>query len=97
MLVTYDFGVASIFQQSQGSEDVVLGPIKYVETLKEILWLDYGPMVSAIVLFHCSWVKNGNNNRGNPTYKRDDTCFLLANFFHILHEFDEPFVFPTQI
>ncbi len=30
MLVKYDFGVASIFQQSQGSEDVVLGQIQYV-------------------------------------------------------------------
>jgi hypothetical protein len=68
-LVTYDFGFASIFQQSQGSEDVVLGQIQYVETLKEILQLDYGPMTSPIVLFHCNWVKNGIDYRGNPTYK----------------------------
>jgi hypothetical protein len=37
LLVTYDFGFASIFQQSQGSGDVVLGQIQYVRTLKEIL------------------------------------------------------------
>lgn len=68
-LVTYNFGVASIFQQAQGSEDDVLGWIQYVNTLKEILQLDYGPMASLIVLFCCNWVKNGTNNKGNPTYK----------------------------
>lgn len=34
MLVTYDSGVASVFQQSEGSEDVVLGVIQYVGILK---------------------------------------------------------------
>jgi hypothetical protein len=33
-LVTYDFNVASIFQQSQGNEAEVLGVIQYVGTLK---------------------------------------------------------------
>jgi len=63
----------------------MLGQIQYVGTLKEILQLDYGPMVSLIVLFHCNWVKNGTNNKGSPTYKRDDARFLLANFHHMLH------------
>jgi ATP adenylyltransferase/5',5'''-P-1,P-4-tetraphosphate phosphorylase II len=48
--VTYDFGVASIFQQSQANDDEVLGMIQYVEILKEILQLEYGPMSSPIVL-----------------------------------------------
>jgi hypothetical protein len=68
MLVTYDSGVASVFQQSEGSEDV-LEVIQYVGILKQILKLDYGPMSSPIVFFCCSWVKNGTDNRGNPTYK----------------------------
>jgi hypothetical protein len=97
LLIAYDYGVAFVFQQSQGNEDDVLGVIQYVGTLKEILQLDYGPMFSPIVLFHCCWVKNGTNNRGNPTYKRNDVSFLLANFRHLLHEFDEPFVFPSQV
>jgi hypothetical protein len=42
-------------------------------------------------------VKNGTNNRGNPTYKRIIASFLLANFWHLLHEFNEPFVFPSQV
>jgi hypothetical protein len=37
LLVTYDYGVASIFQHLQGSEDDVLGQIQYVGTLKYIL------------------------------------------------------------
>ncbi|CAM6041143.1 unnamed protein product, partial [Sphagnum compactum] len=96
LLVTYDFGVASVFQQSQGSEDDVLGAIQYVGTLKEILRLDYGQVSSPIILFHCQWVKNGIVNSGNPTYKHDDVGFLLANFWQLLHELDEPFVFPSQ-
>jgi len=51
MLVTYDCGVAPIFQQSQGSEDEVLGAIQYVGTLKEILQLEYGLISSPITLF----------------------------------------------
>jgi hypothetical protein len=28
---------------------------------------------------------------------QDDVGFFLANFRHFLHEFDEPFVFPSQV
>jgi hypothetical protein len=42
-------------------------------------------------------VKNGTDNKSNPIYKRDETSFLLANFHHLLHEFDEPFVFLSQV
>jgi hypothetical protein len=54
-------------------------------------------MSSFIVLFCCYWVKNGIDNRGNLTYKRDDVSFLLTNFKHLLHEFYEPFDFPSQV
>jgi hypothetical protein len=37
LLVTFDTSVAFIFQQSQGSEDDILGTIQYVGALKEIL------------------------------------------------------------
>jgi hypothetical protein len=69
LLVTFDSKVAYLFQQFEGSENDVLGQIQYVGILKEILKLDYGPMFSPIVLFCCSWVKNGIDNRGNPIYK----------------------------
>jgi hypothetical protein len=42
-------------------------------------------------------VKNGNDNKGNPTYKRDGASFLLVNFWYLLHEFDEPFVFAWHV
>ncbi len=32
----------------------MLGQIQYVGTLKDIFQLDYGPMVSPIVLFRCN-------------------------------------------
>jgi hypothetical protein len=68
------------FQKSQGSENVVLGVIQYVGTLKQILKLDNGPMSSQIMIFCYNCVKNGTNNRGNPTYKRIVASFLLAIF-----------------
>ncbi len=71
--------------------------IQYVDILKEILKLEYGPISSPIVLFPYKWMKNGNNNKGNLTYKQDDVGFLLVNFWHLLHEFDEPFVFPSHV
>jgi len=97
LLMTYDSCVASIFQQSQGIEDDLLGVIQYVGMLKQIWQLDYGPMSSPIMLFRCQWVKNGTYNKGNPTYRWDDVRFLLVNFQHLLHELDEPFVFPSQV
>ncbi len=75
----------------------MFGQIHYVETSKQILQLGYNLMSSAIFLFCCSWVKNGIDNKGNPTYKQDEASFLLANFRHLLYEFDEPFVFPSQV
>ncbi len=74
----------------------MLGHIQYVGTLKEILQLDYGLMASSIVLFHCTWVKNEIDNKGNPTYKQDDVGFLLVNFHHILHEFNDLFFSCTS-
>jgi hypothetical protein len=32
----------------------------------------------------CAWVRNKNDVRGNPTYKRDEVGFLLANF--LIHD-----------
>jgi len=81
LLVTYDSGVASIFQQSQGTEDDVLGVIQYVGMLKQIWQLDYSPMSSPIMLFHCQWVKNGMDKKENPIYKWDETGFLIVNFW----------------
>jgi len=43
-------GVAFV---SQGNEDDVLGTIKYVGTLKEMLWLDNRLVSSPIILFWC--------------------------------------------
>jgi hypothetical protein len=87
----YDFNIVFVFQQSQGNDYEVLGMIKYVDILKEILQLEYGIVPSPIVLFPYKGVKNGNDNKGNPTYKQDDVGFMLVNFWHFLHAFDGPF------
>jgi hypothetical protein len=65
-IVSYDCGVAFIFNQQQmqvRDEDVA---IKYVGVLKDIpfkLWSNFKFSSS-----YGEWVRNGTNIRGNPTY-----------------------------
>jgi hypothetical protein len=42
-------------------------------------------------------MKNGIDNRMNPTYKQDDVKSFLANFWYPLHEFDESLFFLSQV
>jgi len=50
-----------------------------------------------VVIFKCDWVTPGFDRWGNPTYKRDEDGFLLANFRNLKVEVSEPFVFPSQV
>jgi hypothetical protein len=36
------------------------------------------------------------DNRGNPTYVRDDAGFMVVNFRHKVPKVAEPFIFPSQ-
>ena len=36
------------------------------------------------------------DNRGNPTYVRDDVGFMVVNFRHKVPKMSEPFIFPSQ-
>jgi hypothetical protein len=49
------------------------------------------------VLFKCDWVTPGFDRWGNPTYKRDEDGFLLANFCNLKAKVTESFVFPSQV
>ncbi len=96
--VTYDSRVASFFSHNNVDDNHHPSrQLQYVGVLKDILQLDYKTMSTPIVLFQCDWVRNASDNRGNSTYKRDDTKFLMANFKHMLSEDIEPFVFPSQV
>jgi hypothetical protein len=90
-MLTYDSGVASVFQVP--SADATDVSVHYVEVLKDILKLDYGPVRTPIILFRYEWMKR-QDNRGNPTYIRDDAGFLVVNFKHKLPKTSDPFIFP---
>ena len=93
MLQTYDSGIASVFHMpSMGSQEVSLN---YVGILQDILKLNYGPLHTPIILLRCEWMKR-DDNRGNPTYVRDDVGFMVVNFRHKLPKMSEPFIFPSQ-
>jgi archaeosine-15-forming tRNA-guanine transglycosylase len=59
------------------------------------LKLDYGQLRTPIILFRCEWMKR-QDNRGNPTYIRDDAGFLVVNFRHKLARASDAFIFPSQ-
>ena len=92
-LVSYNSGVASLFQEvSENSQE---SSVNYVGVLKDILELDYGALTMKIILMRCEWIKT-QDNRGNPTYIRDDAGFLTVNFRHKLPRLADPFIFPSQ-
>ena len=91
--VSYNSGVASVFEENFDTE--AASSVPYVGVLKDILLLHYGVLQSKIILLRCEWVKP-YDNRGNPTYTRDDSGFLVVNFRHKLPRLAEPFIFPSQ-
>ena len=91
--VSYNTGVASIFHElSSHMED---SSVNYMGVLKDILELDYGALSTRIILLRNEWVKT-QDNRGNPTYTRDESGFLVVNCRHKLPRMQYPFIFPSQ-
>jgi len=96
--VTSDNEVASFFSHINVDDNHHPSrQLQYVGVLKEILQLDYRTISTPIVLFQCDWVRNASDSHGNPTYKRNNVGFFMANFRHMLPEDIEPFVFPSQV
>ena len=96
-MVSYDCGVASILSAQASSSGEVLGQIHYVGVLKHIRVMDYGKVATRIALMECDWVRHGSDDNGEPTYKRDESGFLLANFSCMLEHAHESFVLPSQV
>jgi len=92
-LVSYNGGVASMFELP--TESVGEVSVNYVGVLKDILLLDYIALHTQVIFMRCEWVKP-KDNRGNPTYIRDDSGFLMVNFHHKMPHMVEPFIFPSQ-
>ena len=85
--------MASVFEVPvQDAMDI---SVNYVGVLKDILKLDYGPLYTPIIIFRCQWMKT-SDNRGRPTYIRDDAGFLIVNFRHKLPHMSDPFIFSSQ-
>jgi hypothetical protein len=96
-MVNFDYGVASIFGQRQthiGDGDAT---VEYVDVIKNIFKLDHGPISTPIILMWCAWVRNRNDVKGNLTYKRNEAGFLVCNFWYMMVEDEEPFVFLAQV
>ena len=92
-LLSYNSGVASMFQEVSVHHEE--SSVNYVGVLKDVLELDYGALSTRIIVLRCEWVKS-QDTRGNPTYTRDESSFLVVNFRHKLPRMAEPFIFPSQ-
>jgi hypothetical protein len=58
-MVSFDYGVASIFglqQTPMGDGDAM---VEYVGVIKDTFKLDYGPISTPIIFMQCAWVTNG--------------------------------------
>jgi hypothetical protein len=73
------FGTGVVFVFDMPTIDVSKVFVNYVGIFKDIFKLDYGPVHTLVIIFRCEWIKQ-KNNRGNPTYVRDDVGFLTLNF-----------------
>jgi hypothetical protein len=92
-MLSYDSGVASVFEvPTADARDV---SVHYVGVVKDILKVDYGQLSSPVLLFRCQSAKR-TDIRGNPTYTRDDSGFLVVNVRHNLPRMSDPFIFPGQ-
>jgi hypothetical protein len=80
-LQMYDSGIVYVFEVSTANADEV--SLNYVGVLKDILKLDYKPLHTPMIILCCKWMKM-QDNRGNPTYTKDDVGFLIVNFRHKL-------------
>ncbi len=88
-----------MFGQRQSHISDEHASIEYVGVFKDILKLDYGPISTPIIFMWCAWVWNGSDVRGNPTYKWDEVGFLLAKFWYMIAEGEDPLFFmpsPTS-
>jgi hypothetical protein len=92
-MLTYDSGVASVFQVP--TEDATDVTVNYAGVVKDILKLNYGPLSRPIILMRCQWAKR-SDNQGNSTYIRDDAGFLIVNVRHSLPKMSDPFIFAAQ-
>ncbi len=94
LLQTYDSGITSVFDVP--THDVANVYVNYVGVFKDILKFNYGPIHTPIIICKCEWMRR-EDNRGNPTYVRDDVGFLMVNFRHKLPLMVEPFIFPSKM
>ena len=92
-LLSYNSGVASVFQEVAENTEESL--VNYVGVPKDVLELDYGALSTKIILLRCEWVKR-QDSRGNPTYTKDESGFLVVNFRYKLPRLVESFIFPSQ-
>jgi hypothetical protein len=94
--VSYDCGLISVFEHRD--EDMGRGWMKmgYVGELTDIWLLDYGEISTPVILLKGAWVRQVWGGP-RPAMRKDSDGLLQANFRQLLDEWDEPFVFPSQV
>ncbi len=95
-MVSFDYGMASIFGQWQTHMGDGDATVEYVNVIKDIFKLDYGPISTPIIFMWCAWVRNKNDVNGNPTYKQNEVGFLVCNFWYMMARMKNLLFFPPK-
>lgn len=91
-MVSCDCGVTSTLNVHGSEIGEVLGQIYYVGVLKHIRVMNYIKIATRIAFMECDWVRHDVDDMGEPTYKRDKSYFLLANFLCMVEHPHNSFV-----
>jgi hypothetical protein len=70
---------------------------EYINLIKDIFKLNYGPISTPIIFMRCAWFRNGNDVKGNPTFRWDEARFLVCNFWYMMAKDEKPFGFLVQV
>ncbi len=83
-MVTYYYGVVSIFKHKEVQMDNVKDYIQYVGLLKDILLMEYEIISLSIIFCDVHGVKNGFNIKGFSAFMCDEVRFFLISFLYVI-------------
>ena len=95
-LTSYDSGLLTVFWQQHAQMEMKVLQLGYVGELVDIWKLDYGAMSMPVILMKGEWVRSTHTGY-RPGLRVDEHGFMLADFRSKVPEWEDPFVFPSQV
>jgi hypothetical protein len=61
------------------------------------MWMIWQRMCQLTFVIYTNQILGNLDIRGSPTYKLDEAWFLLVNFWYMIIDYEEWFVFPSHL